>query len=656
MPRKKKLTTESEPPVVEIPKVATPEPVPEIKDPPSEPKPVRKRAPRKTVSTKKKTDSETTLPIETPAEQLPKPISDYVEEIEFEPTEFKKPKKVRPIVGPPASVDPVPILRATICGGLILTVAMLYLFVQFRGFSTVTAMDQAQIARELAQGHGFSTKFIRPLAIWQLETAGKPVPSENFPDFFQSPLNPLVNALPLKWIQSSWKLTPIDLIYAGDRMIAGVSIIFFLLSLIFSYFVGKKLFNKTIALTSCAAVLLTDLMWQFSLSGLPQMLMLFLFSGAIWLTFKAIEIPSLRCLIPLAGAALILGLMTLAHGAAAFVFVGWLVFVVITLKPRRVVLPIALIAFLCATAPWLYRNYSVCGNPLGLGVYEFIAPSHSADSGYMRTLSGPPTLSKAPLLLRIKNAIFHQAENIFAFLGMNIAALMFFVSLLHRFDSSFTARFRWAVSLMWASALLGMLLCGTGESVSSNQLHVLFIPLFALYGIAFLFAQWSRFETSTLAWKTAFIAAILGFCALPMALTLAAGPGGATQWPPYVPPFIAILGDWYGEKEVISSDMPWAVAWYAQRKALLLPKSIKEFNRISDYLVLGEPVKGLYLTPVTGNRPLFADIYTGTFTDWVFLITRPPDVSGFSLPVFTPLPLEGECILFADRDRWSRRE
>ena len=662
MPRKKKLPAESEPPIVEIPEVATPEAVPEIKETPSEAKPkqVRKRAPRKTVSVKKKSYSEATPTIEAPAEPLPisgpTSVEEPTDDIEFEPApQIKKPKRVRGPV-PPATVNPLPILRGILCGGLILTIAMLYLFAQFRGFSTVTAMDQAQIARQLAQGQGFSTKFIRPLAIWQLEKSGKPVPSENFPDLFQSPLNPLVNALPLKWIQSSWRLTPIDLIYAGDRMIAGVSIIFFLLSLLVWYFVGKKLFNKTIALTTCAAVLLTDLMWQFSLSGLPQMLMLFLFSGAIWFSCKAIEISTRHRFAHLAGAAFLLGLMTLAHGAAAFIFLGWLVFALISIKPRLAVLPIALLAFVCATAPWMYRNYSVSGTPLGLAAYELIAPADSAESGYMRTLSGPPTLSKAPLLLRIKKSAFHHSENIFAFLGMNIAALMFFVSLIHRFDFARAAHFRWAALLMWAGALVGMLLCGTGDSVSSNQLHVLFIPLFALNGIALLFALWSRFELTTPIWRAAFISSILGLCALPMALTLAAGPGGATQWPPYVPPFIAILGDWYGEKEVICSDMPWAVAWYAQRKALLLPKTIKEFNRISDYRVLGEPVKGLYLTPVTGNRALFADIYTGTFTDWVFLITRPPEVSEFSLPVFTPLPLEGECILFSDRDRWSRRE
>ena len=70
--------------------------------------------------------------------------------------------------------------------------------------------------------------------------------------------------------------------------------------------------------------------------------------------------------------------------------------------------------------------------------------------------------------------------------------------------------------------------------------------------------------------------------------------------------------------------------------------------------VLGDAITGLYLTPLTGNRRLFSEIYKGPYTDWVMQITRPPVILGFPLPVFTPLPIDGECILFSDRDRWSR--
>ena len=552
----------------------------------------------------------------------------------------------------------VPIIRRTMFGALLLTLTLLYLFVQFRGLSSPTAMDQAQIARQLAQGKGFSTLYIRPLAIWQLEQAGKNVPKDDFPDFSQSPLGPLLNAIPLKIVESSWKLTPTDLVYIGDRMIAGTAILVFFLAAWLWYLVALRLFDKLVATLGCAIVLLTDLMWQFSLSGLPQMLLLLLLALASWLTLKAIEkrnelVPSLVFLFA-AGAAF--GLMALTHGATFWIFTAWLAFVLFYFHPRGIAGLVALAALLLVTLPWVARNYSVCRNPLGLAGYELVAPVNTAESGYLRSINSAPPLANIHPFNRLKNAVFMQSEKIFPFLGMNIVAVAFFMALLHRFKSPVTAAFRWCVLLMWLGAFVGMGLCGVGDIVSSNQFHVLFIPLFVFFGLAFLLVLWNRLEISLPMARNVFLGVLVFLSSLPLLATLFAGKTMAIQWPPYVPPFIAILGEWYGKDEAIATDMPWATAWYAQRKSLLLPKTIKDFNRISDFRVLGAPISGLYLTPVTGHRPLFSDIYKGPYTDWVFMITRPPNVQGFSLPVFTPLPIDGECILFADRDRWSKRE
>jgi hypothetical protein len=552
----------------------------------------------------------------------------------------------------------VPIIRIAMFGALIITLTLLYLFVQFKGLSSSTAMDQAQIAREIAAGNGFSTKYIRPFAIWQLENAGKEVPTENFPDFYQSPLPPFVNSIPLKMVQSQWKLEPTDLIYIGDRMIAGTAILCFLLSVAVWYLIGLRLFDRKLSLIACALILLTDLFWQFSLSGLPQMLMLLVFSGACWTTLKAMEkktelFPMLALLF---ATGLLFGLMTLCHGAAFWIFLGWFGFAVFYFHPRSIAALVALAAVILVVLPWLARNYSVSGNPLGIAGYELTVPVFTSESGHLRSFSGAPSLGGMAPLNRLKNAVFTHSEQIFAFLGMNIAALAFFAALLHRFKAPVTAVFRWCVVPMWLGAFGGMALCGVQSAVHPNQLHILFIPLFILYGLAFLLVLWNRLEVQIPILRVGFIILILFLGALPLLARLSAGPGAAIQWPPYVPPFIAILGDWYEKNEVIASDMPWAVAWYANRNSILLPKSVKDFNKISDYRVLGQSITGLYLTPITGNARLFSEIYKGSYTDWVFMITRPPNVSGFALPVFTPLPIDGECILFADRDRWSKRE
>jgi hypothetical protein len=139
-----------------------------------------------------------------------------------------------------------------------------------------------------------------------------------------------------------------------------------------------------------------------------------------------------------------------------------------------------------------------------------------------------------------------------------------------------------------------------------------------------------------------------------MILTLVVGQAAKIQWPPYVPPFIAILHKWYGPDELLSSDMPWAVAWYANRKCLLLPETIRGFNEISDYGTLGSPIVGLYLTPISGDEE-FTTLIKGKYKEWGPVIMRTVNLDNFLLKSFTPLPIDGECILYADSERWTRR-
>ncbi len=106
--------------------------------------------------------------------------------------------------------------------------------------------------------------------------------------------------------------------------------------------------------------------------------------------------------------------------------------------------------------------------------------------------------------------------------------------------------------------------------VSTMQLHVVFIPLMAFYGLAFLLVLWNRLGFQHAFFRIAFNVAIV--VRRPFhALTLFAGQSRMINWPPYVPPYIAQLGTWYDDNEALCADMPWAVAWYANRRCLLLP-------------------------------------------------------------------------------------
>ncbi len=128
------------------------------------------------------------------------------------------------------------------------------------------------------------------------------------------------------------------------------------------------------------------------------------------------------------------------------------------------------------------------------------------------------------------------------------------------------------------------------------------------------------------------------------------------QWPPYIPPYIAVLGNWTKENEIIMSDMPWAVAWYADRRSLWVPASIPDYLSLDDWGVLKGRIVGLYLTPISGNAEFLTQLKKGEWAEWSPFIERNANLKNFPLKAVTPLDREKMLVFYADRDRWTVRE
>ena len=169
------------------------------------------------------------------------------------------------------------VLKIGMIAAVVIGLCTVYFLMQFKGLGTEQAMDQAQIARSLISGEGFTTRYIRPLAIRQLTDTDRKVPSGNFPDFYSAPLYPLAEAAALFTVKKRIAMEPTDTLSMGDRAIAALGIIFLLLGVLVWYFVGKLLFDRTLALIGAGLLLVTDLLWQYALAGLPQLLLIVLF-------------------------------------------------------------------------------------------------------------------------------------------------------------------------------------------------------------------------------------------------------------------------------------------------------------------------------------------------------------------------------------------
>ena len=553
-----------------------------------------------------------------------------------------------------------PWLRRGLLVVAIIAVAVIYMY-HFRGLAASDGMDQAQIGREIARGHGWHTQFVRPRAIAQLQAHGKNVPQKIWSDTYNAPLPPLVDAIALLPVKSHWQMTARDLVSTADGAIAVMSLVLFFASVAVLFFLARRLFDQRLAFLACGLVLVCDMMWQYSLSGLPQMLMLLLFNSTLYALVRAVEARygGGRVGVWLAAVGVGFALLALSHGLTIWMFVGALIFCALFFRPLGWAAVVVLAAFLVLYSPWLVRNVVVSGNPAGAAIYSVLdgTGGHTL-AGWMRRADVDMS-GAGPSSFRDKIAVnlISQTGRIFDYLGWSIVALTFFVSLTHTFKRPETATVRWIILSMWSAAVIGMALFGMPEEqgVAANQLHLLFVPIMTCYGLAFLLVQWNRLGIDIRLARIGFITLLFIVCAFPMIdtmLRMLLGPSKALiRWPPYVPPYIAVLHNWMQPNEVIASDMPWAIAWYADRPAVWVPDTVKTMTDMSDYRLLGMPINGLYLTPISGGENKFHDIVKGEYHDWAQIIERTVDLDKFPLKWATLLGLENECVFFSDHDR-----
>ena len=253
---------------------------------------------------------------------------------------------------------------------LLLTVG--YNWRAFRNMATQEAMDAAQLARNIAQGKGYTTLFIRPFSIFlvkkrNLETQGLPAVGKiadlaelrgMHPDLANPPVYPVVLAALMKvaalrlrrlrptkpfWSNNGrfWRFKP-------DFLIALFNQLLFLAIVVLVFFLARRLFDPGVAWLSAGLLLGTELLWRFSVSGLSTMLLMVIFLGLAWclvLLEEEARAPKwgpsgILVLAGLAGA--MVGLGGLTRYSFGWLIIPVLVFLILFGGQRRVVL--ALIA------------------------------------------------------------------------------------------------------------------------------------------------------------------------------------------------------------------------------------------------------------------------------------------------------------------------
>ena len=271
-------------------------------------------------------------------------------------------------------------------------IAAIYDLRAFKNFSIPEAMDAAQLARNLAEGKGFTTDFIRPFSIHLLEqhAAGSGQPNTDAsmlragqPDLANPPLYPLVLAGLMKALPFDYSIptgpTANFRRHEPEVWIALFNQALFLVALLIVFRLACRLFDSSVGWVSVIVIAGSDLFWRFSVSGLSLMLSLVLFLGLVW-CLVAMEQAARegskngRWLVAMAlFAGVIAGLGGLTRYSFAWLIVPMVIFLAAYFPGRRATVSLtALLGFLVVMTPWLVRNYQLSGAPFGIATYAVI--------------------------------------------------------------------------------------------------------------------------------------------------------------------------------------------------------------------------------------------------------------------------------------------
>jgi hypothetical protein len=508
----------------------------------------------------------------------------------------------------------------------IVALALLYDLAAFRNFSSPAAMDNAQLARNIAEGKGFRTEFIRPFSLYLLKRQTGPTPTNSAPaalaaspDISNPPAYPLVLAMVLKVMpfdypdlrnERSFTTWPPELWIAAFNQL----LVIFCAALVF--LLARRLFDEPVAWVSTAAFAATESFWRHSTSGLPILwlafliLLIFVLLARLDTNLRRPDLPN-RWAIPLAATiGMIAAIAGLSRYALLFLIVPLAIYLATLSSPRRVALALAAFAgFLVLVTPWLVRNYSLSGTLFGTGGYTALQQTAAFPGDtLMRSLSPDfSTITAGELgrkfLLNLRYALSQVPQ-----LAGSWVSVLFLVGLLMPFRSVVTSRLR---GLLLA-VLGGLLLIEAALSSASNPTSVLneasqpdylvlAAPVTFVFGISLLFTLLEQFA----GWGTRYLALSLFFllAAGPLILTFAAPPVSSIVYPPYYPPWIQAKASYLAEDEWMMSDMPWAVAWYGHRSSVWLSPSHGTAAQASrnDFYSINrlKPVHGLHLSART---------------------------------------------------------
>ena len=471
----------------------------------------------------------------------------------------------------------------------------LYHIIMFPGLTNTDALDFAQLGRNVSAGRGMVTYVLHPLALTHGTNALRQ------PDVTHGPFFPFLLGLAFSTAG------------ARDAVASGVSSLFYLLTVPLLYALGLRVFNHAVGLIAATAFACSGLILEYAISGLPITLCIFLVT-ALFLVLYRIgarkaqaaqpDAPLRTKMILLAGALtgalyltdpLFFWIIPIALGSV--IWSGgsrWRKAVMLFLLP------------LCALAlPWMARNLIVTGNPVfgmrGLELWMNTPkhfPGRTAYSlysdefprgVYLLPAVGKKILMSLDTILRAMPQI--SDTWILAFL---LPCLMF------GYTSPAATMLRRVMMFSALAIMFGMLLFEI-----EMPLFCCLVPTMLVFSIAYLAHIVKQAKLSHL--SLSIVSTLIGitiFYPVLNQMILAEKPRAAVETPA-----AKALGKMAQPGQLVLTDSPEEVAWYADRPAVQIPAvDVK----VADIRSQFPEMRWLFLTPQARQQS----------ADWRYLYDR----------------------------------
>jgi Dolichyl-phosphate-mannose-protein mannosyltransferase len=597
-------------------------------------------------------------------------------------------------------------LRAFRVGLALLAVLLLGLGYNWRAFknmATQEAMDAAQLARNIAQGKGYTTLFIRPFSMYlvkQRSLAKGEAPKAGqvadyarvrglHPDLANPPLYPVVLAglmkvLPFDYTASAtkpfWSNNGHFWRYQPDFLIALFNQLLFLAVIAVVFFLARRLFDRGVAWLSAGLLLGSELYWRFSVSGLSTMLLILIFLGLAWsivLVEQEVRVPKWGPygVLALAG---VTGVMVGVGGLTRYAFC-WLIlpvlaFLIVFGGKRRIILAaIALGAFVVVMAPWVARNYRVSGRAFGTAGYSVVQGTLLFPENRLERSLEPDLGHLYPMAfwLKLNSNMREIVSSALPKLGGSWVTGLFLAGLMVGFRNPGISRLRYF--LMGCIAVLAVVqalgrthLSEESPEVNSENLLVLVAPLVLVYGVSLFYLLLDQMQLPFPEVRYVVIGVFSLVACVPMVFVFIPPKANPVAYPPYYPPAIQTIASWLKDKELAMSDIPWAMAWYGQRQCVWLTlkcmpdskdqSTHEDFFAINDYQ---KPINLLYLTPATMDSRFLSQWVRAGEQSWGSFILE--SLSKKRVPEYFPLRESQtgwipEQLVLADWQRWRKGE